>query len=156
MAGEKICQKPDLFTVGVALAFAVLCIIGIAFTCVGALYLSDCPIDKHIPVFVVVQGVIFLLFAITFLILLASDSFILFFLILGMLTTFWFCWLIIGSAWVFPHYTTYQGQCNHTLYLFAFWTLIVQYIGLSIAILVAIIYCCFFCIMLLACMAVNG
>ncbi|KAM4611191.1 uncharacterized protein O3C94_022655 [Discoglossus pictus] len=156
MAGNKICHKPDLFTVGVTLAIVVMCIIGITFTTIGAIYLSQCPIQRHIPIYLLVQGVHFLLVGVTLLILFTSDNFFLFFFILCTLGIFWVCWLVTGSFWVFPHYTEYHGQCHNVLYLFAFWTLIVQYIGLSIAFLAAVIYCCFFCIMLWACMAVNG
>ncbi|KAM4721271.1 uncharacterized protein WCC33_007598 isoform 2-T2 [Rhinophrynus dorsalis] len=100
MAGNKLCHKPDLFTVGVVLVITILCIIGTTFISIGASYL--------------------------------------------------------GSIWVFRHHTSYHGQCHDVLFLFAFWTLIVQYIGLSIAFLASVIYCCFFCIMLWACVAVNG
>ncbi|XP_068117351.1 transmembrane protein 272-like isoform X1 [Hyperolius riggenbachi] len=142
--------------VGVCLAIAVLCMIGIAFISLGALHIDECSLEKHIPIYVLVQGVVFLLMGCTLTILLSSDKLILFFLLLCMLSTFWFCWLITGSLWVFNHYTSYHGQCHDVLYLFAFWTLIVQYIGLCIAALVMIIYCCFFCIMVWACMAVHG
>ncbi|XP_073461304.1 uncharacterized protein [Aquarana catesbeiana] len=156
MAGNKECCKPDLFTVGVCLAIAVLCILGITFISMGALYLDKCTLERYIPIYVLVQGIIFLLMGCTVTILLSSDKLILFFLFICTLSTFWFCWLITGSIWVFTHYISYHGQCHEVLYLFAFWTLIVQYIGLCITCLVLIIYCCFFCIMVWACMAVHG
>ncbi|XP_053304375.1 transmembrane protein 272-like [Spea bombifrons] len=156
MAGNKTCHKPDLFTVGLIFVIGVLCIAGTAFVSIGAFYLHDCEVERHIPIYVLVQGVVLLLAGVIVLILFTRDKFILFFLLLCIPCTFWFCWLIIGSVWVFPHYTTYHGQCNDVLYLFAFWTLIVQYIGLSIAFLSTIIYGCFICIMLWACMGVNG
>ncbi|KAM4721270.1 uncharacterized protein WCC33_007598 isoform 1-T1 [Rhinophrynus dorsalis] len=156
MAGNKLCHKPDLFTVGVVLVITILCIIGTTFISIGASYLGECALERHIPIYVLVQGIHFLLVAITLLILFSSDNIVLFFLILSMLCTFWICWLITGSIWVFRHHTSYHGQCHDVLFLFAFWTLIVQYIGLSIAFLASVIYCCFFCIMLWACVAVNG
>ncbi|KAG8563575.1 hypothetical protein GDO81_016140 [Engystomops pustulosus] len=156
MAGNKICCKPDLYTVGVCLVIAVLCIAGISFIIIGTFYLGECSLERHIPVYVLVQGVLFLLIGCTLVMLLSSDKLILFFLFFCTLSIFWFCWLITGSIWVFRHYLSYHGQCHDVLYLFAFWTLIVQYIGLSIAFLASVIYCCFFCIMLWACLAVHG
>ncbi|XP_069824268.1 transmembrane protein 272-like [Dendropsophus ebraccatus] len=156
MAGNKVCCKPDLYTVGVCLVITVLCIAGISFIIIGAVYLDQCALERHIPIYVLVQGVIFLLIGCTLVMLPSNDKFFLFFLLFSTLCIFWFCWLITGSIWVFHHYLSYHGQCNDVLYLFAFWTLIIQYIGLGIAFLASVIYCCLFCIMLLACLAVNG
>ncbi|CAH2324947.1 Hypothetical predicted protein [Pelobates cultripes] len=156
MAGNKTCHKPDLFTVSLIFAIAALCITGIAFVSIGAFYLHDCILERHIPIYLLVQGIVFLLTGLSLIILFANDKFILFFFFLCMISTFSFCWLIAGSVWVFPHYTAYTGQCNNVLYLFTFWVLIVQYIGLSIAFLSSVIYGCFICIMLWACMGVNG
>lgn len=156
MAGNKACCKPDLYTAGVCLVIAVLCIAGISFIIIGTLYLGECALEKHIPVYVLVQGVLFLLIGCTLVMLLSTDKLILFCFFFCTLSIFWFCWLITGSIWVFRHYLSYHGQCHDVLYLFAFWTLIVQYIGLGIAFLASVIYCCFFCIMLWACLAVHG
>ncbi|XP_041416613.1 transmembrane protein 272-like isoform X2 [Xenopus laevis] len=156
VCSNKRCHKPDIFTVGVVLVITILCIIGITFIIIGASYLDDCALERHIPIYVLVQGIHFLLLATTLAILFTSDHFALLFLILCILGTFWFCWLITGSIWVFQHHINYHGKCHNVLFLFAFWTLIVQYIGLSIAFLASVIYCCFFCIMLWACVAVNG
>lgn len=156
MAGNKACCKPDLYTVGVCLVIAVLCIAGISFVIIGTFYLGECVLERHIPVYVLVQGVLFLLIGCSLVMLLSSDKLILFCFFFCTLSIFWFCWLITGSIWVFRHYLSYHGQCHDVLYLFAFWTLIVQYIGLGIAFLASVIYCCFFCIMLWACLAVHG
>ncbi|XP_063801195.1 transmembrane protein 272-like [Pseudophryne corroboree] len=156
MAGNKLCCKPDLYTVGVCLATTVLCIAGITFISIGSFYLDECELERYIPIYVLVQGIIFLLAGCTLVILLSSDKLILFFLIFCTLSIFWFCWLITGSVWVFRHFISYHGQCHNVLYLFAFWTLIVQYIILSTAFLASVIYCCFFCILLWACTAVHG
>ncbi|MEE6515257.1 hypothetical protein FKM82_023871 [Ascaphus truei] len=156
MAGNKICHKPDLFTVAVLLSVTVLCITGIAFITVGASYIHECALERHIPIYVLVQGIHLLLVGIMLVLIFSRDNVFLFFIIFGTLTTFWFCWLITGSIWVFKHYTSYQGQCHRVLYLFAFWTLVIQYIGLGIMFLASIIYCCFICVMLWACGAVSG
>ncbi|XP_004913747.1 transmembrane protein 272 isoform X1 [Xenopus tropicalis] len=156
VAQNKLCHKPDLFTVGVVLVITVLCIIGITFIIIGASYLDDCALERHIPIYVLVQGIHFLLLAAAIAIFFTSDHFVLLFLFLCILGTFWFCWLIMGSIWVFQHHINYHGKCQDVLFLFAFWMLIVQYIGLSIAFLASVIYCCFLCIMLWACVAVNG
>jgi hypothetical protein len=60
-----------------------------------------------------------------------------FFLCLALL--FMFCWWIVGQAWTF---SISRYQCHETLYLTSFWYLIVVYILIGLAIIVAIVVVC--------------
>lgn len=60
--------------------------------------------------------------------------------ILTCLILLWiFVWWIVGQAWTF---SIKSFQCNETVYLTAFWYLIVTYILIGIGIIIAILVCC--------------
>lgn len=133
----------------------IFCGLGGAMIAVGAVYMDQCTIQSFIPLYLLVQGVIFLILGTLLAVFLMKPK-MLILAALMMLNIFWFCWFISGSVWVFQRYTTYPGQCHRTLYLFAFWTLITHFIGCAIVLSGVLVYCCYFCMLLLACQAVNG
>lgn len=55
---------------------------------------------------------------------------------------FMFAWWIVGQAWTF---STSSSQCHEILYNTSFWYLIVTYILIGIAIIIAIVVSCMAC-----------
>jgi hypothetical protein len=120
----------------------------------GIPHLHNCPIQPHIPVYLIVQGAVGLLI---FLIHLLAIVYILritklkylFIGTIAILTAFiglfLFAWFIAGNVWIFSvvnrvqftDQTKTNSYCNFTLYHAAFWLLIAQYV-------MTVFFCCSF------------
>ncbi|XP_039514733.1 transmembrane protein 272-like isoform X2 [Pimephales promelas] len=142
--------SPFLTSLLVILTIVVLGVL-IAAIGIGAYFLRDCPVQPHIPVYLIVFGVfVFLVLIVSlglFYGLLAKDTFELLLLSLLVISVsfilylFVFCWFIAGSVWIYsvhrPSYdpTHEPNYCNKTLYLFAFWLNTVCYGCLAVLLL---------------------
>uniref|UniRef100_A0A6Q2Y159 Uncharacterized protein n=1 Tax=Esox lucius TaxID=8010 RepID=A0A6Q2Y159_ESOLU len=115
------------------------------YYCIGALYLSDCPQQHYIPIYLVVMGAFGLALALLSDLLCAQDSEGRIPNLLSCVRTSWntltslflFCWFISGNVWIYsiyqPNYNqTIKLYCNRTLYLFAFWINTLLYILLGV------------------------
>ncbi|KAK9509237.1 hypothetical protein O3M35_006592 [Rhynocoris fuscipes] len=130
-------------TVGCTIAIAVTLVIPLAMLVIGALYLSDCPANNNIPLYLLVGGLFGILKQILQLYCRIKKghnrsgaeeereektS-----TIQSLLSCFMFVWFILGSYWVYstykPNFDPERGTyCNKTVYYFAFWQLTVVYI----------------------------
>jgi len=150
-------------SVGFLVCLALLLAIPIASIIIGAKYKDDCPVQKYIPIYLIVAG-----------------AFGLFRNLLGMchqgrkthkkrsgeqveeerskerkgcegiIDCFMFAWFICGNIWIYGNYkpnltdATHPKYCNQTLYLFAFWLTTATYIAVAVA------CCCGCCFVALA------
>ncbi|KAK3744214.1 hypothetical protein QZH41_013567, partial [Actinostola sp. cb2023] len=128
-------------TIGCTIAIGILMAIPITMIVLGAKYKNDCPIEKHIPIYLIVGG-----------------SFGIFRNLVSLckrgkkhgsdeeegesrknpiesiLDCFLFAWFIAGNVWIYANYKPIFDDpndakyCNKTLYLFAFWLTNATYI----------------------------
>jgi len=119
----------------------------------GAKYKNECPVEKMIPIYLIVAGAVG---AFRNLISLGQrakqsdnqdeeeqsrkrplES---------ILDCFLFVWFICGNVWIYKHYkpdfddSQSESYCNQTLYMFAFW------VTTSMYILVGVLCCCVCCV----------
>lgn len=126
--------------------------------CVGAIFLNDCPVEKNIPIFLIVAGITgILLVLLTCLQSWCYDEDkesdlscwrILIFLIM----LFWSGWLFAGSFWVYSNYQPKYSKdtsgerkryCDQILYLFSFWAINFTYMFFVIFLIAAVfLYLC--------------
>ncbi|XP_078518275.1 uncharacterized protein LOC144782893 isoform X3 [Lissotriton helveticus] len=99
-------------------------VISIGQIVVGAIYLYDCNLEHRIPIYLLVNGPVNILIVLIGYFL---GPHLMVYTLMRMLVAFSFGWLIAGSVWAFPHFSTYYGKCNNTLYLVTFASLIIQY-----------------------------
>ncbi|XP_051781190.1 transmembrane protein 272-like [Erpetoichthys calabaricus] len=149
----RIPQTTEVHPAGSWLCRMIMCALPVAQITIGSIYLNSCPVQHYIPIYLIVSGVFSLVM-----------DFLSFFHLgkeaeevgsnarggstmgNGLLSLFMFCWFITGNVWIYsiyqPNYDEQSGDpyCNKTLYLFAFWSTTVVYIGLGILLLVG---CCF-------------
>uniref|UniRef100_A0A8C4SMA4 Uncharacterized protein n=1 Tax=Erpetoichthys calabaricus TaxID=27687 RepID=A0A8C4SMA4_ERPCA len=150
---HRLPQTPKVHPAGSWLCRMIMCALPVAQITIGSIYLNSCPVQHYIPIYLIVSGVFSLVM-----------DFLSFFHLgkeaeevgsnarggstmgNGLLSLFMFCWFITGNVWIYsiyqPNYDEQSGDpyCNKTLYLFAFWSTTVVYIGLGILLLVG---CCF-------------
>lgn len=120
----------------------------------GIIYSSDCPIQRYIPVYLIVQGsvglLIFIIHLLAIVYILCITKFKYFFIctiaiLTALLGLFLFAWFIAGNIWIFSMFNRVQfddpantnSYCNGVLYHAAFWLVIVQYI-------MTVFFCCSF------------
>ncbi|ELT92427.1 hypothetical protein CAPTEDRAFT_187056 [Capitella teleta] len=136
-----------IFCGAVGLACTIVFSIGlpIAHIVIGTLYLDDCPVQRFIPIYLVVAGCFILVKGIMSIaeayhkkdlnkdeeyqrprVFSRAD---------GLVGCFLFCWFIAGNVWIFSNVNKYQSEdpalsnfCNATLYLYAYWVTIATYI----------------------------
>ncbi|KAL6118539.1 uncharacterized protein ACO6RY_03325 [Pungitius sinensis] len=144
-----------------------ICILPVAQIAIGAVHLEDCPLQRYIPIYLIVSGVFGLVLAgLSCLpctkspdggtedgpstplsrLCVAWNS---------LTSLFLFCWFIAGNVWIYsiyePNYTRNstnpQPYCDKTLYLFAFWTTTLIYILLGLFLLggCCVLFCFFLC-----------
>uniref|UniRef100_A0A3Q3H1V0 Si:dkey-19b23.12 n=1 Tax=Labrus bergylta TaxID=56723 RepID=A0A3Q3H1V0_9LABR len=104
-----------------------------------AKYQFDCPVQRYIPIYLLVAGVITLLLAVLSISPCTAGF--------GnhsktwscLVSVFFFCWFIAGNVWIYSIYEPNYNKtapintyCNKTLYLFAFWTTNANYILLGL------------------------
>ena len=136
-------------TVGCLVITALLLAVPIAMVVIGSLYVNDCPLQRYIPIYLIVGGVFGLLKNLSSLAHQAknkrndneednakSNPFD------GLVACFLLGWFIAGNVWVFgaePDLNTTQTNstfyCEPTCFYFAFWQII------SVYILFGLIFC---------------
>ncbi|XP_075427304.1 transmembrane protein 272-like isoform X2 [Ascaphus truei] len=144
MAGDVAQGINEMLQVIFGLVWTAL---GIAMIVIGAIHINQCNIEPYIPIYLIVAGAFsfsfWVLFPLEFCLPKARK-------ILSVLVAlFCFAWFIAGSVWVFRVYNTYPGNCDRTLYLFAFSILIIHYIFIGLGIVFSLIFC--FCVGRTAC-----
>eukprot|EP00795_Rhopilema_esculentum_P016396 gene16396-7800_t len=154
-------------SVGFIICMALMLAIPIAYIIIGAKYKDDCPVEKYIPIYLIVAGAFGIL---SNLISLTRSShkkrkqnageeveesskgskgce--------GILNCFLMAWFIAGNVWIYRNYKPNFDNphdpkyCHQTLYLFAFWATTAVYI------LAGVVCCCGCCIAVVAA-AVSG
>nr|XP_061810859.1 transmembrane protein 272-like [Nerophis lumbriciformis] len=151
-----------MYYASIVAAKVLLCIIPIAQIAMGAVHLSDCPLQDYIPIYLIVVG-IFLILLVLFIGLPCArepkdgSPNSLYRLSIGwtsLLVVFLICWFVAGNVWIYsiykPNYIkniTDARHCDKELYLFAFWTTTLVYImigvfvGVSFLVLVVLYMC---------------
>ncbi|XP_063054123.1 transmembrane protein 272-like [Engraulis encrasicolus] len=138
-------SKPNTPTV--VISKLIMMAIPIAEVVIGSMYLESCPVQKFIPIYLVVKGTFTV--SLTLLSCLPctqapedgsqttlssvwrSVSYIVF--------LFLFCWFIAGNVWIYANYgPNYDNPaaadyCHKTLYLFAFWVTTLFYIMFGVS-----------------------
>ncbi|XP_078518442.1 uncharacterized protein LOC144783232 [Lissotriton helveticus] len=105
--------------------------LSIAEIVIGSVYLQQCPAQRFIPIYLIVNGVIVIVMSLLSIVAgLRPNKLV--YGILALLSLFWFAWLITGSVWTFPLYPNFTN-CNRTVYLFTFSILIIQWIILALS-----------------------
>ncbi|XP_062505163.1 transmembrane protein 272-like [Corticium candelabrum] len=144
---------------------SIIFLLPVAMIIVGAQHINDCPIEKYIPIFLVVMGIIQMLECCGRVIYHMSreeedndegtKDICVFFLV---------AWFIAGNVWVFRNYSSYTpiknctssviktstscaagtnaDYCDDTTMKFAFWVIIALYILLAFVLVALCIYCC--------------
>ncbi|KAJ1106236.1 hypothetical protein NDU88_003639 [Pleurodeles waltl] len=114
--------------------------LSIAEIVIGSVYLDECPRQRYIPIYLIVNGVVMIVMTLLSIVDGIRPN-ICIHVLLSLLGIFWFCWLIAGSVWTFRIYPNYDN-CNRTVYLFAFSVLIIQWIALAFMLPVVILKLC--------------
>ncbi|XP_078518268.1 transmembrane protein 272-like [Lissotriton helveticus] len=105
--------------------------LSIAEIVIGSVYLQQCPAQRFIPIYLIVNGVTVIVMSLLSIVAgLRPNKLV--YAILALLSLFWFAWLITGSVWTFPLYPNFTN-CNRTVYLFTFSILIIQWIILALS-----------------------
>ncbi|XP_063059418.1 transmembrane protein 272-like [Engraulis encrasicolus] len=139
---QDLRRTPKLSTPVLVISKMIVIAIPIAEVVIGSLYLKSCPVQKFIPIYLVVMGAFTL--SLTLLSCLpctqepedGSQT------ALSSVCTAWnsivslflFCWFIAGNVWIYskyqPNYVNPDASdyCHKTLYLFAFWVTSLVYI----------------------------
>ena len=144
----------------VTLILFILMAIPIIMISVGSIYIKECPIQKMIPIWLIVFGALSVIKNLSTLFqrlkyirnnrseesssntfLNVFDSFIALFLII---------WFVCGNIWVYSNFLRVQHSnkddtatyCSHLTYLLAFWIINSIYILIALA---CLIFCCTIC-----------
>jgi hypothetical protein len=142
--------KSKRFHIQLLLPFSI----AIVSLIIGIIYSSNCPIQRYIPVYLIVQGAVGLLIfdihLLAMVYILCVTKFKYFFIctiaiLTAFLGLFLFALFIAGNIWIFSVFNRVQfddstntnSYCNGVLYHAAFWLVIVQYI-------MAAFFCCSF------------
>ncbi|CAB4013665.1 Hypothetical predicted protein, partial [Paramuricea clavata] len=130
---------------------AIFNIIPITIIVIGAVYLDECRIERMIPVFLIVHGSVYLLrYTVTTCLRVGTkndeeidtekdvDTIRFFNVFLFFIDLFLVIWFIVGSVWVYGHFSDVQyhdsngpSYCSRVAYLFAFWFTTIHYIVLG-------------------------
>ncbi|XP_051780174.1 transmembrane protein 272-like [Erpetoichthys calabaricus] len=106
---------------------------------VGAVYLEDCPVQRYIPLYLIVMGVAVMITRLFTSFKCCEQKSRLCQVWKGVLFSFLLMWFISGNVWIYK--TKLQvldkekpDYCNKSLYLFAFWmtTLLYTFLGLML------------------------
>ncbi|XP_062597316.1 transmembrane protein 272-like isoform X1 [Saccostrea cucullata] len=148
-------------SVGCTICLIIILAIPVASIVIGALYLNKCPIQRYIPIYLIVSGAVGIVYNV--------------FGILrklaskrneegeteerpGVFTSICNCvfgcfllaWFIAGNVWIYNIYNDWSSDpanpdkyCHPTCYLFAFWTTTLVYIFIGATIVLG---CCTACI----------
>lgn len=140
-----------------AFALAQL-VFSIVILVMGVIYLDECPVEKNIPIFLVVAGVVGIL--VVLLSFLQSWCFDedrqtdlnCWRIIILVVMLFWSAWFIAGSFWVYSNYQPRYRHgaaeadsryCSKVLYLFSFWAINLTYMFFAVFLIAAVfLYVC--------------
>ncbi|KAL0993762.1 hypothetical protein UPYG_G00113340 [Umbra pygmaea] len=157
---QNMRQAPKPSTPVLVLSKLIVAVLPVAQIVIGGLFLDKCPMQKYIPIYLLVTGA----FSLTLTVLsclpcikapdegaqtpistvcTAWNS---------LLSLFLFCWFIAGNVWIYSIYPANYDEsgdiyCNKTLYLFAFWTttLVYIFIGVVLAGGCCVLFCMCLC-----------
>lgn len=140
-------------TVVIVLLVIVGLVLPIASIVIGALYLDDCPLEKYIPIYLVVTGSISMLYCCCGRCCNREQEDEGSFIDKVKVNVSRFCalcviaWFIAGNVWVFSSYGDLStdpasgNYCHPIAFNFAFWYIIVMYSLCGVFVLV--VACCF-------------
>ncbi|KAG1957270.1 transmembrane protein 272-like [Pimephales promelas] len=151
---QNIRRPPKLSTPVLIISKLFVTVLPIAQVSIGAIHLHDCPKQPYIPIYLLVSGVFALVLGLLSCLPCTQEPEDGTQTPLSSLCTAWnslvslflFCWFIAGNVWIYSIYDISAGDCNKTLYLFAFWTTTLVYILLGIVFLGGC--CMLFCLCL--------
>ncbi|XP_019639223.1 PREDICTED: uncharacterized protein LOC109481161 [Branchiostoma belcheri] len=148
---------------GCTFCTAVLMVVPAAMVAMGALslYLQDCPIERMIPIYLLVFGCFALLKSLISLFVRCrnhwdneSEKNARTNPVEGLISWFLFAWFIAGNYWIYSVYTTVNmtdpadaNYCQPILYQFAFWVTTAMYIVVGLCVLTVFCCCCTVCCM---------
>ena len=97
----------------------------LAMIIVGGIYVDECELDKRIPIYLIVQGITFLLIRVLY----SRESMETYnfrFWLFGITLVFFVTWFLLGTICIYralePNFDPTAGpQCHKGLYEFAFW-----------------------------------
>lgn len=172
-AGNPVKLLSSIFTIICGSFIITVCLsvsiaLPIAMIIIGAVYKDDCPVQKYIPIWLIVAGS-FGCFS-TLLRTISScinvikkrevtespqnnneNKFAKKSCLSSLVELFLFVWFILGNIWVYSIHKTVQynseitqNYCNETLYLFAFWVVTLSWIFSGL------FCCCCCCVVLVA------
>ncbi|KAM5138523.1 uncharacterized protein ACMZJ9_017080 [Mantella aurantiaca] len=145
MAGDNVAQSKlsggccNKSTVIQIIFFLIWTALGVALIVVGAINLNACPLQRYIPIYMIVAGA----FSFAYWIVLPLQCFCpTLGKIFGILVAlFMFAWFIAGNVWVFSIYRPPNIGCNTQAYLLVFSILIIQWIFIGFGVIGALISC---------------
>ncbi|ELU12415.1 hypothetical protein CAPTEDRAFT_212353 [Capitella teleta] len=157
---KNMCSFMLFGEVGLACTIALSITLPIVHVIIGIAYLDDCPIERFIPIYLVVTGCFLMAKGL----LAIAEAYHkkelntdeqykrpkMFICCDAPIGCFLFCWYIAGNVWIFSTVNEYQSVdpalpdfCNATLFLYAYWTTLASYI--CVAALVLFMCCaCFY------------
>ena len=161
------CMVVLLSTVGCTVCIALLLVIPVSMIVISLAYFDQCPLQRFIPIYLLVSGIVSVIKQISSLIQrfinslrerdqenIRSNPFD------GIVGCFLFMWFIAGNIWIYGSFSAWDrydpgsaNYCHPTLYLFAFWIVTSTYIILMIMVMCG---CCFVCCLLLITVMSGG
>ncbi|XP_021358794.1 uncharacterized protein LOC110453903 isoform X2 [Mizuhopecten yessoensis] len=142
-------------TLACTILFGILLAVPIAMTIIGGVYLNDCPVERYIPIYLLVAGAFGIIKNLSSLVQKIRNK-----KEAGedddqkhmktnpgdmLLNCFLFAWFIAGNVWVYRTYGNFSTNdtsplyCHPTCYYFAFWIITSTYI---LAGLICFLTCC--------------
>ncbi|XP_063722517.1 transmembrane protein 272-like [Symsagittifera roscoffensis] len=145
-------------TIGYSVMLGIMYVVPIAMIIIGSLGINDCPMERQIPIFLIVFGVV----------LVVKNTLSLVQQVKryrqnnseeqtkkhpgeGIIDAFLLIWFVAGNIWVYRQYNDVQykspslehSYCDNVVYLFAFWVITTVYIFCMAAMTCC---CCAFCL----------
>jgi len=130
----------------------------------GALYIDDCPVNRMIPIWLIVLGSLGILYAAVNITKtsikackgdIGSDKWYIYLgnILQAILSAFHLVWILLGSVFVFTYYASFQANgcmsagssdhcCHPVPYLFAFAILVSMYSLVGLVVIVSCVTCC--------------
>jgi len=140
-------------TAGCTVLLVLLLLLPIAIFIVGIINLNDCPVNKWIPIYLVVLGAVGIFQNLTVLTRkCCSDGVVKCIAICQLpVNIFLIGWFIAGNIWVYGTFSEVQHKnetmsstyCDHTTYWFAFWLITLVYILIGLCLILG---CCAMCV----------
>ncbi|XP_073407717.1 transmembrane protein 272-like isoform X2 [Dendrobates tinctorius] len=136
-----------------SISIALKCILvglNIASITIGVIYFNDCPGQYLIPYYLIISGAASLLHLSLTCLPRADEDQVTFasFCAQGVMLIFLFIFFIVGNVWIYSlageswDNPSSPKYCHRVLYLYAFWTITLSYIGLFL------LLCSYLCLLL--------